>query len=344
MKFILLPILLIIIVEAAARRVASSATATKALNESSCPSKNYTCDSNERFVKPIGNEPITFTSFSLHGKTSRDSQREFLVDLGMISDMGSKSNPPVTPFHDKVTLYASVVARNGTGDVWAINPLVTQSPSSGTYNAQGIELDFNNNNAHRGDEDAGAGLAEPVSYGLAVTGAGSFRSTSAFLVSGNRNMWNRGITFANDCVGGSTFQDLGSPDKSVDIRGNPKYGIYQSSTMTENYFAGKTMHEGELLRKGQHVITTNSQTGREVVRSGNVILSKHGEAEIYVLSSYEEEDKNVLGEMDHTYHLTSIGVPSPNLHVKQEITPSTASFYIAGGVPNSKVSWSVRSK
>lgn len=38
-------------------------------------------------------------------------------------------------------------------------------PNSGTYNAQGIELDFNNDNAHRGDADGGAGLAPPVAYG-----------------------------------------------------------------------------------------------------------------------------------------------------------------------------------
>lgn len=53
-------------------------------------------------------------------------------------------------------------------------------------------------------------------------------------------MWNRGLTFANDCVLQSTFQDLGNPLKSIDIRGNPGYGIYQSSLLSQNYFAGKT--------------------------------------------------------------------------------------------------------
>lgn len=73
---------------------------------------------------------------------------------------GANSRP--TPYHDKVTLYAGMLAENGTGDVWAINPLLTMGPSSGDYNAQGIELDFNNRNAHRGDADAGGGLAPPV--------------------------------------------------------------------------------------------------------------------------------------------------------------------------------------
>ena len=57
-----------------------------------------------------------------------------------------------------MAIYAATRAVAGTGDVWAMNPLVTQEPGSGAYAAQGIELDFNNNNAHRGDADAGAGL------------------------------------------------------------------------------------------------------------------------------------------------------------------------------------------
>ena len=57
-----------------------------------------------------------------------------------------------------MAIYAATRAVAGTGDVWAMNPLVTQEPESGAYAAQGIELDFNNNNAHRGDADAGAGL------------------------------------------------------------------------------------------------------------------------------------------------------------------------------------------
>ena len=53
-------------------------------------------------------------------------------------------------------------------------------------------------------------------------------------------MWNRGIVFANNAINQSTFQDLGSPHKSVDIRGNPTYGVYQSSAAAKNYFAGGT--------------------------------------------------------------------------------------------------------
>ena len=49
------------------------------------------------------------------------------------------------------------------------------------------------------------------------------------------------MVFANNAVAQSTFQDLGSGHaKSIDIRGSPSYGIWQSNPSTRNYFAGKT--------------------------------------------------------------------------------------------------------
>jgi hypothetical protein len=110
-------------------------------------------------------------------------------------------------------------------------------PDSGEYNAQGIELDVDNMNAHRGDDSGASGLAQPNTYGFAVgvstvyhciskkksllckfffqlklvggggithikvTGAGSYRSTAAIAVMGADQMWNRGIVgCANDAV------------------------------------------------------------------------------------------------------------------------------------------------
>ena len=157
---------------------------------------NYTDMRPDMDCSPTGNEFVTKTVLNVQGKTINANSREFLVNFGLVSDCGSNSTPPTTPYHDKVTLYTGIVGNKGSGDIWSINPLVTQSEESGDYNAQGIELDFNNNNVHRGEEDAGAGLAEPVSYGLAVTGAGKFRSTSAFLVSGpGTPIWNRGMVY-----------------------------------------------------------------------------------------------------------------------------------------------------
>jgi hypothetical protein len=83
---------------------------------------------------PVGNAALTYASLSVVGTTGQDDEREFLVSLGLVSQKGNQSRP--TPYHDKVTLYAGIEGHAGTGDIWAINPLVTQMPSSGDYNAQ----------------------------------------------------------------------------------------------------------------------------------------------------------------------------------------------------------------
>jgi hypothetical protein len=56
------------------------------------------------------------------------------VDIGLVTSTGAAANS--TPYRDKVALYVAAVAQNGTGDVWAMNPLVTQEPNSGEYAAQ----------------------------------------------------------------------------------------------------------------------------------------------------------------------------------------------------------------
>ena len=210
-------------------------------------------------VLPAGNDCKTgscdtASAFAVQGTTSHAEKREFLVTLGLTSDHGHRQlGPRHRPnYNDKVTLYAGIVGKNGTGDIWAFNPLLTQAPGSGSYNAQCIELDLNNMNAHRGDADAGAGLAEPVTYGWSVTGAGKFRSTAAIGVMGQKGMWNRGIVFAADSIAQSAFQDLGtSHQTSIDIRGSPVYGIYQASRKTKNWFNGNTTHDGELRLRGK---------------------------------------------------------------------------------------------
>ena len=107
------------------------------------------------------------------------------------SSLGSDAK--ATPQRDKVTLYSSIVGNHGTGDIWAINPLVRLEPASGEYTAQGIEMDVDNFNDHRGDAPGADGLAPPNVYGVAITGAGRFRSTAAVAVMGARHMWNRGV-------------------------------------------------------------------------------------------------------------------------------------------------------
>jgi len=323
-------------------------------------------------VNPVGNPTTSLASMVMQGTTSSKDLREFLVTIGLNSNQGADSRNAVNP--DKVALYVANVGLQGTSDIWAINPLITQFPKSGDYTAQGIELDFNNLNAHRGESDAGAGLVPPTSYGLTVTGAGSFRSTSAILVCGpgTHRIWNRGITFANDAITQSTFQDLGNPDKSVDIRGNPKYGVWQSSKATKNYFAGSVsiggpevkksdaaldvagdIHfDGLLQRKRKHPTKVNdilresiivsSEQGHVTEFSGNVLLDFEGNAIVHL--STAAASGTVETNM-YRYQLTPIGAAMCSLHVSREIEQSmddkTINFMISGGVPFKKVSWKV---
>lgn len=295
-------------------------------------------------ASPIGNSPNTFTTLSIDGVTSQDDEREFLVSLGLTSNRGNLSRP--TPYHDKVVLYVGVEADVGTGDVWAINPLVTQLPGSGAYNAQGIELDFNNENAHRGDADGGAGLAGPVSYGLSISGAAPFRNTAGFLLSGNAKMWNRGIVMANDCVAQSSFQDLGDPDKSIDIRGNPIYGVYQISPSSKNLFAGGTgmgvdaaaLDARAALHVGAGGLRVDGPVRFASRAEGTVTLDARGEATVgAAVAAVGDAELARLA-----YGLTAVGAPMPGLHVMEEAIAGEAggvSFRVGGGVAGKRVSW-----
>ena len=66
---------------------------------------------------------------------------------------------------------------------------------------------------------------------------------------------------------------------------------------------------------------------------GTVILDENGEA-VVTFPLYVES----LNEY-FRYQLTAIGAASPNLHIMEEICDGC--FKIAGGNPNSKVSWQV---
>eukprot|EP01045_Picozoa_sp_COSAG04_P000029 COSAG04_NODE_1_length_58448_cov_23.476478_29_plen_217_part_00 len=108
----------------------------------------------------------------------------------------------------------------------------------------------------------------------------SVASRRSFSTSRRSRIWNRGIVFANDAVEQASFQELGSPNRSLDIRGvraidaflpplitavfgllslgsasisplainspavrrrqDPGYGVYQESRRSKNYFGGGT--------------------------------------------------------------------------------------------------------
>jgi hypothetical protein len=193
---------------------------------------------------PTGNPVTTLSSLTVTGTTASSTTREFLASFGLTSNRGSAV---ASPDRDKVTLYAGMVALEGTGDVWALNTVTTlNAGATVNYNAYGYELDFNNLNAARGSTPGAAGLAAPIAYGLGITGVASFPSTSGLLISGATGaVWYRGITFTAGIVQ-SSIQDLGLAERAIDLRGSYSYAIDLSPSVSS--IAAIQMGNGQVLR------------------------------------------------------------------------------------------------
>jgi hypothetical protein len=188
------------------------------------------------------------------------------------------------------------------------------------------------------------------------------------LVSGSGRIWNRGIVFANDCIVQSTFQDLGSPDKSVDIRGSPKWGVYQSSATTRNFFAGGTgvgLPSPSAMDAGGAALHVGAQglrvdgpltvlgAGLPLRLEGTAALDAQGSALVALELSVEaalllqgSASGAAAAAAQARYSLTALGGPMPSLHVAREVeglgvAGKPATFVVGGGAPGGRVSWAV---
>jgi hypothetical protein len=134
-------------------------------------------------VQPTANPATTSATLNVQGPAVSLNQRDFLVNLGLTTAIGAGGTGAGAGGNDKVTLYTGLQANPSTSDVWTINTCLTQAANSGSYNAQGIELDFNNMNANRGaNGNLGTDFTAPISVGLSVTGSSAFTSTSGIVV------------------------------------------------------------------------------------------------------------------------------------------------------------------
>ncbi len=129
--------------------------------------------------------------------------------------------------------------------------------------------------------------------------------------------------------------------------GSAIYGDNVSANGWAGYFNGNVRVQGTLSKAaGAFEIDDPLDPGHKLlyhsfvespdmmnVYNGNVTLDAKGEATVQMPDYFE-----ALNE-DFRYQLTPIGAPGPNLYIAQEITDNT--FEIAGGAPNSKVSWQV---
>ena len=172
---------------------------------------------------PTGDPITTLTSLNVSGTTVSTTTREFLGAFSLTANKRNGAAGSVTP---SVALYSGVNGVVGTSDIWAIRNVAVRAVGSGTYNMFGSEIDINNNNADYGNGAGAAGLAAPVTYGIAITGAGSFKNTAAMLISGpGTAIWNRGVCVTQNSVAQAAFQDLGNSTTSYDLQGTHTNGI-----------------------------------------------------------------------------------------------------------------------
>ena len=173
-------------------------------------------------VAPFGDPVSTLTSLNVQGTTLSTTVREYLAAVSLISNKRSGAAASVSP---TAALFTGIAGQPGTGDIWAHRTVLQQDSASGAYNAIGHEIQVVNNVGARGDALGAAGLAAPVTYGLAITGSGN-RSTSAILVTGpGSQIFNRGLTFTQNSVQQSSIQDLTTSVRSYEIMGTHFYGI-----------------------------------------------------------------------------------------------------------------------
>lgn len=189
-------------------------------------------------LAPVADPTSTATTLSVAGQTSPTDIRQYVGSFSLNSSHGA--------FHtgvnrDKVALYAGAAGGSSSGDIRALRTVTSSQDNSGDYSIYGAEIKIKNDNAHRGDNDADTGLGAPVAFGIDIIGTGASRATSAISITGlGTPVWNRGIVISNNAMSatGSSFQDLSSPHKSIDIRGLPQYGIYQDQGAVKNLLAG----------------------------------------------------------------------------------------------------------
>jgi hypothetical protein len=166
-----------------------------------------------------------------------------------------------------------------------------------------------------------------------------------------------GVNVDESIVGGH-FQGRSTGTYSRGVRGyaiggtSTNYGVYgfasgTGATNYAGYFSGDINVTGTVVKSSDEVKidhpfdpenktlshSTVSSDQMSNIYHGNVQLDNEGKATVRIEAWIESVNK------DFRYQLTSIGAPGPNLYISREISGN--SFGIAGGVPNSKVSWQV---
>jgi hypothetical protein len=178
----------------------------------------------------------THSTVVIEGTTAfGNTGREFLVQMGLNVTNGA---PDTQNLGDKVALYPSVVGASNAGAIWAINPLVNLNAGSGSYAAQGIEVDVNNfsYNANALGTDFVGGITitgvsssgNICTYGLGVEGV----STTG--------QWQYGILIQS--ANGAGIYDISGSESLLTAGGTHGYGLYFQGA--DFLVAGITLQSG----------------------------------------------------------------------------------------------------
>lgn len=114
-------------------------------------------------------------------------------------------------------------------------------------------------------------------------------------------------------------------------------GIYNQLDVGGNFYAGgtKSFRIDNPMDPDNKFLIHFSIESDEIMNiyRGTVSLNANGEAEVELPEYFHLINKNF------SYNLTAIGMPAPNLYIKQKIR--NGKFVIAGGAPNQEIDWVV---
>jgi hypothetical protein len=201
---------------------------------------------------PTGGSTLaTFSTIVTQATTAQGNNREFLLQCGLTSTLGSgQSNSN----GDKACLFAATQGNSGSGNIWGqVDAAVRGSGSGTSYNVMGLEVDANNFGGSVGGSSASS-LPANTSFGMSVTGksdANNFTNTGAILIQSlggtglNQPLYARGIVYG----GFYTYDeelDLGTAPTFFETFGSHTYGF----DFLNGAFSGGAIRLGQTATSG----------------------------------------------------------------------------------------------
>jgi len=189
-------------------------------------------------------------------------------------------------------------------------------------NSTGISLDDNSNGIRINDSYYGINISNSGSYGIRVSGNnGTYYNTGGIIAFSNNG---QGIvSSSNDGIGFYSYWNSG---EAANLSGD----VTVTGNLSKSAGSFKIDHPVDPENKFLYHSFVESPDMMNIY-NGNVQLDENGTATVTLEDWFEPLNR------DFRYQLTSIGAPSPNLYIAQQV--ENQAFKIAGGEPNALVSW-----